>query len=133
MDLGAVATLLLEGFAGRSRESIETGLARLTARDVPEGMQRYGYCLDTGSRLVGVILLIASERRTENGTALFYNVASWYVLQDFRAYAQLLVSMALKNKQVTYMNVSPAPHTWEIVEKQAIRAIAAGFSSQQPF
>ena len=117
-DLGAVATLLCEGFAGRSRASIETGLARLTARDVPDGLQRYGYCLDTGSRLVGVILLIASERQTDSGTALFCNVASWYVLQDFRAYAQLLVSMALKNKQVTYTNVSPAPHTWEIVEKQ---------------
>jgi hypothetical protein len=125
-DLDAVAALLCEGFSGRTRESIAAGLDRLSARDVPDGMQRYGYCLDTGTRLVGVILLIASERRTDNGTALFCNVASWYVLQDFRAYAQLLVSMALKHKHVTYTNVSPAPHTWDIVEKQGYTQYCGG-------
>lgn len=66
----------------------------------------------------GVIPLIAAEREVNGQRAVFCNVASWYVLEEFRAYAQLIVSIALRNKDFTYTNVSPAPHTWSIVENQ---------------
>ncbi len=124
-DLQSVAGLLSQGF-GRPKGEFLAALNLMSGRDIPDGAQRYGYCLDTGSRLVGAILLIASERETESGPAVFCNVASWYVIEDFRAYAQLLVSIALKHKHYTYTNVTPAPHTWDIVEKQGYTQYCGG-------
>ncbi len=117
-DLGAVADLLCAGFRGRARSSWEAGLERMRTRDVPAGAPRYGYCLDADGTLVGVILLVASLRLVDGRAAPFSNVASWYVVPEYRAYAQFLVSIALRDKQTTYTNVSPAPHTWTIVESQ---------------
>jgi hypothetical protein len=117
-DLDAIVALLCQGFPGRSRMSWEKGLGHMRRREVPEGAPRFGYCLDADGKLVGVILLIASTRRVNGDPAVFCNVASWYVLPQFRAYAQLVVSIALRNKTTTYTNVSPSPHTWPIVENQ---------------
>lgn len=125
-DLDAVAVLLAEGFRGRSRQAFRAGLERLTHRDVPTSAQRYGYCLDTGSRIVGAIVLIASARTVDGKPTIFCNVSSWYVIPDFRAYAQLLVSVALRNKDFTYTNVTPAPHTWDIVERQGYTRYCSG-------
>jgi hypothetical protein len=117
-DLEAVADLLCEGFKGRARQGWLDGLSKMKHREVPEGAPRFGHCLDAGGRLVGVILLIASSRQVDGTQATFTNVASWYVNPDYRAYAQLLVSIALRNKETTFTNVTPAPHTWPIVENQ---------------
>lgn len=117
-DREAVAALLREGFPGHRAGYWEDGLGRLRQRTLPEGLPRYGYCLDTGGGIVGVILLIAAMREVDGATVPFINVASWYVVPDYRAYAQLLVSVALRNKAATYTNVTPAPHTWPIIENQ---------------
>ncbi len=117
-DLDAVAALLTEGFGKRERERWRCGLERLREREVPEGRPRYGYCLLAGSRLVGVILVISSLRERDGAAMPVANVASWYVQPEYRAYAQMLVSMALKQRDITYVNISAAPHTWPIVEKQ---------------
>ena len=45
---------------------------------------------------------------------------------EFRGFAQLLVSVALRNKDLTYLNISPAPHTWQIVESQGYTQYCAG-------
>jgi hypothetical protein len=117
-DLDAVLRLLQAGFPGHKPGSWKTGLERMTRRSLPLGAPRYGYCLDVNGEIAGVILLIASSRRVNGEDTPFVNVASWYVIPRYRAYAQLLVSMALRNKTVTYTNVTPAPHTWPIVESQ---------------
>lgn len=117
-DLDAVAALLTEGFGKREREPWRCGLERLRERELPEGRPRYGYCLLAGKRLVGVILVISSLRDRTGVAVPVANVASWYVKPDYRAYAQMLVSMALKQRDITYVNISAAPHTWSIVEKQ---------------
>ena len=117
-DLDAVADLLREGFSGRARQSWVDGLGAMQRRELPAGAPRFGHCLDAGGKLVGVILLIASSRIVDGAAVVFTNVASWYVNADYRAYAQLLVSIALRNKETTFTNVSPAPHTWPIVENQ---------------
>lgn len=117
-DLLAIAELLGKGFGGYSSTAWSRRLDLLKHRNVPDGIPQYGYCLDAGGRLVGVILLISSIRRIGEEDAVFSNVGSWYVEEDYRAYAQLLVSMALRKKDVTYLNVTPAPHTWPIVENQ---------------
>jgi hypothetical protein len=125
-DLEAVTALLTEGFGARANDSWRCGLERLRDREVAEGLPRYGYCLDVGGRLVGAILLIAGHRRREGAVIPVTNVASWYVQPDYRAYAQLLVSMALKNRQTTYLNISAAPHTWPIVAKQGYDKYCSG-------
>ncbi len=79
-DIDAVTGLLCAGFPGTSRTDWINGLARMSRREVPDGAPRYGYCLDAGGRIVGVILLIASTRIIDGAPRLFTNVASWYVM-----------------------------------------------------
>lgn len=125
-DLAAVAALLDRGFPGHRRDHWSSGLARMSRRPVPENLPRYGYCLETEARIVGVLLLISATRRIADLDFPFINVASWYVEPDYRAYAQLLVSMALRNRAVTFTNVTPAPHTWPIVEAQGYERYCDG-------
>ena len=125
-DIPAVIDLLGTGFRGRNRAVWVAGLRHMAERSIPGGTPRYGYCLEAGGKLVGIILLIASSRQVNGEPAVFCNVASWYVVPDYRAYAQLLVSMALRSKVTTYTNVSPAPHTWSIVENQGYTRYCSG-------
>ena len=125
-DLDAVAKLLSEGFKGRGLGYWRAGLQRMSRRDVPEGLPRYGYVLDCGGVIVGTLLLIASRWDNVEAGAVFANVAAWYVDPAYRGSAQLLASMALRNKAVTYLNVTPAPHTWPIVESQGYRCYCRG-------
>jgi hypothetical protein len=99
-------------------------LARLQARAVPDGMPRYGYLLEGDGRPVGVILALFAA--TPGNGAIRANVSSWYVDPRFRSYASLLVSQALKLKDVTYMNISAVRHTWPVVEAQGFRRYGNG-------
>lgn len=125
-DLPAIAALLAQGFRGRKTQEIASGLSGLADRAIPRGAQRYGYCLDTGGRIVGAVVLIASERVIDGKPAVFCNISNWYVLPEYRSYAQLLISIALRNREFTYLNVSPAPHTWPIVENQGYTRYCEG-------
>ncbi len=126
-DLDAVACLLARGFPGRDRGYWQTGLNRLAARPVlPAGCPRYGYLLETEAGPVGAVLLLCSET-FENGEArIRCNASSWYTEPRYRMHAPLLIAAALKRRDVTYINVSPAPHTWATVEAQGFRAYASG-------
>src|ERR1700684_2539076 len=53
-------------------------------------------------------------------------LASWYVDPEFRAYAPMLVARAIRHKDVTYTNVSPAPHTRPIIEAQGFSRYSDG-------
>ena len=54
------------------------------------------------------------------------NVSSWFVDPAYRMHAAPLVSAALRFKNVTYLNVSPAPNTWPILEAQGYRRYVEG-------
>src|SRR5262249_49851818 len=69
---------------------------------------------------------------TPGGDTLRANVSSWYVEPAFRGYAPLLVSQALKLKQVTYLNISAARHTWPILEAQGYRRYSNGVFVAMP-
>jgi hypothetical protein len=75
---------------------------------------------------IGVILLIFSAIRNGSSSAIRCNVSSWYVEPDFRAYATLLISNALKKKDVTYTNISPASHVQPIVGTQGFSRYSSG-------
>jgi hypothetical protein len=130
-DLDNVADLLKRGFGARRTRAFWRGaLACLQARPVPPDVPRYGYLLENDGVAVGAILLIFAT--TPGGDALRANVSSWYVDPAFRGYAPLLVSQALKLKQVTYLNISAAPHTWPILEAQGYRRYSSGVFVAMP-
>jgi hypothetical protein len=117
-DIAAVTALLARGFRSRDIQFWQWALERLGKHAPPPGLPKYGYLLESDGIPVGTLLLICSMMRTGDGLATRCNLSSWYVEPDFRSYAPLLVSRALAHKDVTYLNVSPAPHTWPIIEAQ---------------
>jgi hypothetical protein len=125
-DLPAVAQLLSRGFRFRSKRYWLRGLKRQADRPRPEGSPPYGYLLDDAGKPVGVVLLFFLSMPSEAGPFLRCNLSSWYVEPDFRSFGSLLISSAIKDKSVTYFNVSPAPHTWPIVEAQGFSMYCRG-------
>jgi len=121
-DLHAVAALLTAGFPDRSCAYWERALEALRRRPAPAGYPPFGYLLESEGAVVGVLLLIF----TEAGGKVRCNVSSWYVDPAYRAHAAPLVSSALKFKEVTYLNISPAENTWPILEAQGYRRYCEG-------
>ena len=125
-DLEAVGDLLTRGFAYRPRAYWMRGLQRQASRPVPPDAPRYGYLLENEGVPVGCLLLIYANRTVDGQTVTRCNVSSWYVDPAFRNYAALFASMAQKRKDVTYLNVTPATHTWPILEAQGYQAYCRG-------
>jgi len=125
-DVPAVAALLGRGFPNRNRRFWHRALDELTRREPPSGLPKYGYLLETDGVVVGAILTICAAMRAGDRLAPRCNLSSWYVEPAYRAYAPLLVSQALHHKDVTYLNVSAAPHTWPIIEAQGFSRCSEG-------
>jgi hypothetical protein len=117
-DVPAVADVLAGGFKDRPRGFWLQVMARLAQHPAPAGLPKYGYMLESGGTVVGAILLIFSQLRSGAATTIRCNVSSWYVEPAFRSYASLFVSKALSRRDVTYLNITPAPHTVPIVRAQ---------------
>lgn len=124
-DLSAVAMLLARGF-GCAPGFWHTALARLARHRPPEGLPRYGYLLENAGRPVGTLLLICSEVEEGGKPARRCNVSSWYVDPGFRAFAPLLVARALRHRDTTYINLTPAPKTLPILKAQGYREFCTG-------
>jgi hypothetical protein len=131
-DMEAVAELLTRGFAGRSRDYWIQGLRRQAAREVPNGYPRFGFMLHQDGVPVGVLLLLYSLRITAAEPTIQCNLSSWYVEPAFRNYAPLLTKIAQKNKEVTYLNISPATWTWPIIEAQGFKPYCRGLFVSLP-
>ena len=125
-DIDAIAELLTRGFPGRTRDYWMRGLRRQSERPVPPGYPRYGYLLENDHRPVGVLLLLYTSRIQAGETTIRCNVSSWYVDPLFRIHAGRLSSIAQKNKDVTYINISPAVTTWPIIEAQGFKLYCSG-------
>lgn len=125
-DLPAVAALLTRGFPFRSEDYWLRGLQRQAQRPRPQEHPAFGYCLDQAGRPVGVLLLLFSSVRSGAETIVRCNVSSWYVEPEFRAFGSMMVNAATRNKNVTYFNITPAPHTWSTVEAQGFSIYCRG-------
>jgi hypothetical protein len=125
-DISAVARLLSRGFPNRSLPFWLQALDRLKEHQPPSGLPKYGYLLESGSEVVGAILQIFSTISHSGQITTRCNLSSWYVDPAFRAYATLLVSHALSHRNITYLNVSAAPHTWPIIEAQGFARYCDG-------
>jgi hypothetical protein len=118
--------LLARGFPVHDREFWLKALAQLARHEPPAGLPKYGYLLAMGDEVVGALLLICSTLRTGGAATTRCNLSSWYVDPEFRAYAPMLVARAIRHKDVTYTNVSPAPHTRPIIEAQGFSRYSDG-------
>lgn len=125
-DVEAVATLLARGFPAHNRVFWLGAFAQLRRHEPPRGLPKYGHLLESHGVVVGAILLICATMRAGEAAATRCNLSSWYVDPPFRAYAPMLVSQALRHKDVTYLNVSSAPHTRPIIEAQGFSRYADG-------
>jgi hypothetical protein len=124
-DLDGIADMLARGFPRSRRETWMRGFQRWDRLPAIAGVPRFGYVLDGGFGPVGVILLISSLR----GEHIVTNLSSWYVEPQWRVHSTLLVSLATKLKHVTYLNASPAPHTWKTLQAQGFAPYNFGRSA----
>src|SRR5579859_3919864 len=113
-DLEGLADLLSRGFPHTHRAYWTRGFARWQRLPAIAEMPRYGYLLDTGFGPVGAILMIASRR----GEHIIANLCGFHVDPQWQSHSTLLLSLATKLKQVTYVNAAPAPHTWRMLQAQ---------------
>ena len=125
-DIESIVDLLTRGFVVRSRDYWVLALDRLMRHPTPPGLPKLGYLLEHDGIPVGVVLLIFSVVPGGAASVLRCNVSSWYVEPAFRSFASLLVLRALKHKHVTYMNISPAPHTRATIEAQGFSRYCNG-------
>jgi hypothetical protein len=124
-DVSNVVDLLTHGFA-RDRCYWTRALTRLTDHPTPPELPKYGYVLDVGGTLVGVVLLIATTVYVNGERHNRCNVSSWYVEPAYRSYGSILAMRAIRHPNTTFFNVSPAPHTWSILESQGFEQFATG-------
>src|SRR6185312_14207844 len=89
-DLPGLTDLLCEGFPERSRAYWSDGLQRFATHAGRHGDTGLGYLLAAGGAVVGALLLIRSPEGQSN-------VSSWYVRPAYRAYANLLVTRAMRD------------------------------------
>jgi hypothetical protein len=122
-DIGAVVDLLVRGFPVRNRDYWLRGLRREAERRLPPNCPRYGYLLEHAGMPVGVILVLSAPMETGG---IRCNLSSWYVEPEFRGHASFLIAYALRNKQATYVNISPARHTWSTIEAQGFKRYCSG-------
>jgi hypothetical protein len=125
-DITTIVTLLQKGFPERDHAHWMRGLQRMAAHATPPGFPKYGYLLESDASPIGVILIIFSSMTVGGERQIRGNVASWYVEPAFRGYATMLTSHALARKGITYLNISPAPWTWEILKAQGYARYCSG-------
>lgn len=122
-DIDAAVALLSRGFPERSSAYWHRALGRLRDRPLPETYPRYGYVLSDAEELVGIILLIFARTDADRIRA---NVSSWYVEPPYRAFSGMLLAAPFRLKDVTFINISPAPGTIETITAQGFSRYVDG-------
>jgi hypothetical protein len=125
-DIASVVDCLSRGFPRRRRAYWVRAMARLAERPAIVDLPKYGYLLEYGQSVVGVLLMIHSRRAARAGETIRCNLSSWCVDKPFRSYAMVLHRVAVKRKEVTYLNISPAAHTKAAVEAMGFRRFCNG-------
>ena len=76
--------------------------------------------------IVGVVLTIFSSMTADGETRVRINPANWYVAEEYRGYAAMMTSRLRTYKDATYLNITPAPHTWTMLEALGYRRFCNG-------
>jgi hypothetical protein len=129
--VGEVVDCLQRGFPERPRVYWTRALERLARRPQIADYPRYGFALFTEERVVGVLLQIFSRGGEADNVRC--NLSSWCVDEKYRGYAPLLHLTAVKRKEATYLNISPAAHTRQVIEAFGFRRFSNGQIVFAPF
>jgi hypothetical protein len=125
-DYDELLAVLLKGFPEWSREHCVRAIERLAGHTSPPGFPKYGYVLVADGTIVGVVLTIISSMTVNGQDRVRINVANWYVDPAYRGFATMLTSPLRAYKKATHLNVSPAPHTWVMLEALGYRRFCTG-------
>jgi hypothetical protein len=125
-DAPAIADLLADGFPDRTPAYWARAIDRLIRHGAGLAVPGTGVVLQGDDAIVGVLLLIPSAGAPDGTARARCNVSSWFVDPRFAAYGSLLVHQALRRKDVTYFNISPAPHTRATIEAQGFARYSRG-------
>lgn len=122
-----VIECLCRGFPRRDRSFWAAALDQMSRRAGIDGYPRFGHALMVGGRVVGVVLLIYSQRYNKTGNGSVYcNISSWCADKEYRSNAIWLHLASVKHKEVTYTNISPARHTRSTIEKLGFQRFTQG-------
>jgi hypothetical protein len=125
-DRDGILDLFMKGGFGGTRDIWERGLRSLSVHPAPPGFPKYGYLLEVNNVPVGMLLLISSTVMVNGQPKVRCNVSSWYVWPAFRGYGPLLVAQAMRHKEATYFNISPLPHTLDMLTAQGYTRYCEG-------
>src|SRR5690606_36824422 len=82
--------------------------------------------LEVEGRIVGVVLTLYTRHAIDGGDAIRCNLSSLCLDPEFRPYATRLIAMMLRRKDVTYVNISPAPGTVRTNKALGFRILTSG-------
>jgi hypothetical protein len=125
-DIAGLIELLTKGYPNRTRGYWARAMQQLARRETPAAYPRFGYMLELDGTPVGVMLLIFSALYAKGEVHVRCNGSSWYVDPKYRGYAPLLLAATVRYKDVTYTNLTPAAHTWPIIEAQGFTRYSFG-------
>jgi hypothetical protein len=125
-DTDGVVDCLCRGFPARDRRYWMRAFDRMSTRPAVGDLAKYGYLMEADGHVVGVVLTLYTRYRGPEGDQIRCNLSSWCVDDAYRPYAARLVATALKNRNVTYTNISPAPATRSANEALGFRRFSNG-------
>ena len=131
-DHDGIVNLLTNGFRNRTRDHWVRALKRLSDHPTPPGFPKSGYLLECNGTPVGVSLHIYSSIPVNGEPRIRCNLSSWYVEPTFRSHATMLNSHGRNRNDVTFFNVTPAPHTLPILEAQGYVRYCRGWFAAVP-
>lgn len=131
-DLEALIDLLTKGYWRAPRSYWAGVIERLTEHQTPQGYPKYGYLIENDGTPVGVILMIFTARVTNGETRVWCCGSSYYVEPQFRPYGPAMMKRAHRFKDVTYLSISPSPHTWAMLGVQGFKRLTTGVYAAIP-
>jgi hypothetical protein len=125
-DIDRVVDLLTIGFPDRKRDFWERALARLAEHEPPPGYPRYGYLLEHGETPVGITLMVYSKAIVDGRLRVRCSMSSWHVQPAFSIYGGQLTSRVFQQKEVTFVNATPDPRTFALLEAMGYKRYCNG-------
>jgi hypothetical protein len=126
-DVSGIVDLMARGFGRGDSDFWRRALDRIRRHGGVPGYPPLGYLLECDGSIVGGLLLVFTTIKENNNTHIRCSVSSWCVAPAFRVYAGLLAAQALRRNEVTYVNATPASHTWPILEAQGFCRYSSGW------
>ena len=125
-DISGVVDCLARNFRRRTRSFWQRSVTAIGALPQVLNYPRYGNLLECNGKIVSVLLTIYHNYGTDVDPTIRCNLSSWCVDREYRSYAIMLNRVTVKDKTITYTNVSSAPHTRKTIEAFKFKQYAAG-------